>query len=95
MKLRYLVVAGMLLPLCAAADDSNVMGRFKLLDKDNNGMITKMEAANDKQISQDWSKIDVNNDGNITQSELAMYHPAKDYTPVEGENEPMGAAPTQ
>jgi len=95
MKLRYLITASLLLPFSVIADDTSMMGKFKLLDKDNNGMITKMEAANDKQISQDWSKIDVNNDGNITESELAMYHPAKDYTPAEGENEPMGAAPTQ
>jgi len=95
MKLRYLMIAGLLAPLWVAADDTNLMGKFKLLDKDNNGMITKMEAASDKQITQDWSKIDINNDGNITQSEMAMYHPAKDYSPVEGENEPMGAAPTQ
>jgi len=95
MKFRYLIAAAIILPLSAAAEDNPSKQTFKLLDKDNNGMITKMEAAKDEQLTADWSKIDTNNDGSISESELARYHPAKAFTPVEGENEPMGAAPTQ
>jgi len=94
MKYNYLFIAMLALPLTVAADDTGNSKLFKLLDKDNNGMITKMEAAKDKQIVADWSKIDVNNDGNITEEELAMYHPAQTYTPVEGD-ESIGAAPTR
>ena len=95
MKIRHTLAAAALLPLVAFAENATNEGLFKTLDQDNNGMITKMEAAKDKKLTNEWSKIDANNNGTIEPSELASYVPAKAFEPVEGENEPIGAAPTQ
>lgn len=96
MKLRYpFVAAAIVLPMTLyAAETTTSESLFKSLDKDNNGMITQTEAKRHKRISSEWGQIDKNKDGNISLSELTSYHPAEAFEPVEEENEPIGAAPT-
>ena len=95
MKIKHLIAAAALLPLAAFADNATNEGLFNTLDQDRNGMITKAEAAKDAKLTTEWSKIDADNNGSIDLSELAAYTPAKAFEPVEGENEPIGAAPTK
>ena len=95
MNIKYIVVAAVLLPLSAVAEKATNEGLFNSLDQDRNGMITKAEAAKDKNLIAEWSKIDTDNNGTIEPSELAAYKPAQVFQPAEGENEPIGAAPTR
>jgi len=68
---------------------------FKMLDKNNDGFITKSEVSSVKKLINDWDTIDTDGNGNIAMAEFAVVKSAEAYTPVEEENEPIGAAPTK
>jgi Ca2+-binding EF-hand superfamily protein len=96
--MKYALLTGAaaaLLSLSAAADEgTNNDKLFKQLDKDGNGVISQQEASANKQLMKEWKKLDKNSDGGLEKSEFARFESAEAYTPVEGEDEPMGAAPT-
>ena len=96
MKIRHLVVAGaMAVSFAALAGEMGNEKVFKSLDKNSDGKITKEEAASSEKLVKDWDKIDKDKSGNIEVAEFAALESAQAYTPMEDENEPIGAAPTQ
>ena len=96
MKIRQLAIIGaMAVSFAAVADDTSSKTVFDTLDKNGDGKITKEEAADVDTLVEDWVTIDVNNDGSIEVSEFAAVESIEAYTPVEDDNEPIGAAPTK
>jgi Ca2+-binding EF-hand superfamily protein len=96
MKIRQLAIIGvMAVSFAAVADDTSSKKVFDTLDKNGDGKITKEEAAGVDTLVEDWVTIDVNNDGSIEVSEFAAVESIEAYTPVEDDNEPIGAAPTK
>lgn len=96
MKTKLVLMAAVFLfSLTAIAEDSSVDRTFKLLDKNNDGFITKMEASSAKKLIKDWDSIDKDKNGKIAMTEFSSVKSAEAYTPVEEENEPIGAAPTE
>ena len=94
MKLKLVVTLGVLSVATAAfAGEATNEQVFKLLDKNNDGFITKSEVSSVKTLIKDWDSIDTDKNGNIAMSEFAKLKSAEAYTPVEAENEPIGAAP--
>ena len=95
MKLKMLVSVGLLAVTCTSyAGDANNEQVFKLLDKNNDGFITKSEVSSVKNLIKDWDTIDTDKNGSIAMTEFSAVKSAEAYTPVEEENEPIGAAPT-
>lgn len=96
--MKYALLAGAaaaLLSLSATAAEKMDNGKlFNKLDKDGNGVISQQEASANKELMKQWKKLDKNSDGSLEKSEFAGFESAEAYTPVEGEDEPMGAAPT-
>lgn len=96
MKIRYAILTSALLAsFTAVAGDANSDKIFKALDKNNDGTITKEEAAKVEKLVADWSTIDTDGSGNIEMAEFAALESAEAYAPVETEEEPIGAAPTK
>lgn len=95
MKLKPLLTVGLLAAVSMAfageADNTKV---FKMLDKNNDGFITKSEVSSVKNLIKDWDTIDTDKNGSIALSEFSALKSAEAYTPMEEENEPIGAAPT-
>ena len=78
-------------PVSAEQDNESI---FKSLDTNGDGILTKQEVANVKALINDWSKVDGNKNGAIEFSEFSALESAENYIPAEGDNEPIGAAPT-
>lgn len=96
MKIKQLITIGaMTVAFAALADDMGNKKVFDALDKNGDGKITKEEAAGVETLTEDWVTIDVNKDGSIEVSEFAAIESVEAYTPVESDNEPIGAAPTK
>lgn len=96
MKIRHVVMVGaMTVSFAALAGETSNEQTFNTLDKNSDGVITKDEAAGVENLVKDWSTIDKNNSGSIEVSEFAALESAEAYSPVEAENEPIGAAPTK
>jgi len=96
MKIRQLVVVGaMTVSFAALAGDMSNEKVFNALDKNGDGIITKEEAASVEKLVKDWGAIDTDKSGNIEVSEFAALESAEAYSPVEAEDEPIGAAPTK
>lgn len=96
MKLKLLVTLSVLsVAATAYAGDASKEEVFKLLDKNNDGFITKSEVTSVKKLIKDWDSIDTDKNGNIAMAEFSAIESADAYTPVETEDEPIGAAPTR
>ena len=96
MKLKLLVTLSVLSVAAAAyAGDASKEEVFKMLDKNNDGFITKSEVTSVKKLIKDWDSIDTDKNGNIAMAEFSAIESADAYTPVETEDEPIGAAPTR
>ena len=95
MKLAIIMTAGLLAVASASfAADTDNEKVFKMLDKNNDGFITKSEVSSVKKLIKDWDSIDTDKNGSIAMSEFSAVKSADAYAPVEEENEPIGAAPT-
>ena len=96
MKTKFIFFAvALFFSLAVAAEESNADKIFKVLDKNNDGFITKIEASSAKKLIKDWDSIDKDKNGKIAMAEFSSIKSAEDYIPVEEENEPIGAAPTE
>ena len=78
MKLRdALIVAAVvaLFPFAvfAAGNQTSSQEKFKNLDTNHDGYISKEEAMKSKWLSQDWSKVDTNKDGKLEESEFSAF----------------------
>ena len=94
MKLKLILTVGLLTAASTTfAGDTENAKVFKMLDKNNDGFITKSEVSSVKNLIKDWDTIDTDKNGSIAMSEFSALKSAEAYTPVEGENEPIGAAP--
>jgi len=51
---------------------------FNVLDKDNDGYVTRAEAARDKGLMQKFKEADGNNDGKLSRAEYLMVKGKKD-----------------
>lgn len=47
--------------------------KFKNLDTNHDGYVSKEEAMSSKRLSQDWSKADTNKDGKLEESEFSAF----------------------
>ena len=52
-------------------------GGIKALDKNNDGKISKEEAAGNPRLSENFAKIDTNSDGQLDEAELKAAAPKK------------------
>lgn len=96
MKLKLLVALGVVSVASAAyAGEAENTKVFKMLDKNNDGFITQSEVSSVKNLIQDWDSIDTDGNGSIAMSEFSVVESAEAYTPVETDEEPIGAAPTK
>lgn len=96
MKLKIFATIGALTAASFAfAGDTSNAKVFKLLDKNNDGMITKSEVSSVKKLIKDWDSIDTDKNGNIAMTEFSAVQSAESYTPMESDAEPIGAAPTK
>lgn len=96
MKIRHIVVVGaMTVSFAALAGETGNENVFNALDKNSDGVISKEEAASVEKLVNDWSAIDTDKSGSIEVSEFAALESAEAYSPVEAEDEPIGAAPTK
>lgn len=96
MKLILLTAIGTLTAASLAfAGDTDNEKIFKLLDKNNDGFITKTEVSSVKNLIKDWDNIDTDKNGSIAMTEFSSVQSAEAYTPVESDEEPIGAAPTK
>ena len=96
MKLKLFVTIGALTAASIVyAGETNNEKVFKLLDKNNDGFITKTEVSSVKKLIKDWDSIDTDKNGNIAMTEFSAVQSAEAYSPVESDEEPIGAAPTK
>lgn len=96
MKLKLLVTLGVMSVASAVyAGDTSNAEIFKMLDKNNDGFITQNEVSSVKNLIQDWDSIDTDGSGSIAMTEFSTVESAGAYTPVETDEEPIGAAPTK
>ena len=96
MKIRHIVMVGaMTVSFAALAGETGNENVFNALDKNSDGVISKEEAAGVEKLVNDWSAIDTDKSGSIEVSEFAALESAEAYSPVEAEDEPIGAAPTK
>jgi len=94
MKLKLLVTLGAVsLASSVYAGDTSKEEVFKLLDKNNDGFITQNEVSSVKNLIKDWDSIDTDKNGSIAMAEFSALESAEAYTPVETDEEPIGAAP--
>jgi hypothetical protein len=66
-----------------AADDKQARAKdpepgFNALDANNDGKLTRAEAAKDKSLAAKWKEADRNNDGSVTRAEYLMVKGKKD-----------------
>ena len=47
--------------------------KFKYLDNDGDGFISRSEATTDPRLRQSWNNIDKNKDGKLTEKEFAVF----------------------
>ena len=96
MKIRHVILAGALLvPFAAYAGGASNDKVFKNLDKNNDGSISKEEAAGSSALIADWTEIDTNGNGTIEMTEFSALETVDAYVPAESDEEPIGAAPTK
>ncbi|MGD8558639.1 MAG: EF-hand domain-containing protein [Gammaproteobacteria bacterium] len=98
--MRYALVTGAvaaLLSFSVSAGEGDMAHNkmFKQLDKDGNGIISKEEAGANKELTEAWKELDKDTSGGLEMSEFAAFESAEAFTPMEEENEPIGAAPTE
>lgn len=73
--------------------DNRVAARgFKSLDLNNDGMISKQEAASNPKLAKDFDKYDTNHDGNLSFGEYAHYEGSVE-TNVKGTDTPLEKKP--
>jgi EF-hand domain pair/EF hand len=83
MKLARTVLAASALALAGtgyAAKDKEP--GFNALDKDNDGFVSRSEAANDKSLMQKFKEADKNNDGKISRTEYLTVKTKQDVSTV-------------
>lgn len=96
MKFRHVIAASaLLIPFAVLAGDTSNDKVFKDLDKNNDGVISKEEAAKAERLVADWDTIDKDGSGSIEMTEFSALESAEAYAPVETDEEPIGAAPTK
>lgn len=80
----FLVASALALAFGAyAADDKQARAKdpepgFNALDANNDGKLTRAEAAKDKSLAAKWKEADRNNDGSLTRAEYLMVKGKKD-----------------
>jgi hypothetical protein len=95
MKTRYLITATLLAAVFSvSAGEATNEQQFMSLDTDNDGFLTQTELSSVKITAERWTAIDINKDGRLEKAEFALLNRAETFVPVEEDNEPMGAAPT-
>lgn len=77
MKLRdaLIVAVVVLFPFAVFAGGNQLTSqeKFKNLDTNHDGYLSKDEAMSSKRLSQDWSKADTNKDGKLEESEFSAF----------------------
>ena len=93
MKLRDVLIGAAVVALFpfavfAAGNQLSAQEKFKNLDTNHDGYISKEEAAANKWLSKDWSKADTNKDGKLEESEFSALEEnmAPDKMKKEGDN---------
>jgi Ca2+-binding EF-hand superfamily protein len=95
MKIRYLIGTILFAAACSvSAEDMASDKQFMTLDANNDGFLTQTELSSVKKLADRWTALDVNKDGRIEKAEFALLDKAEAFVPVEEEDEPIGAAPT-
>ena len=80
------------LPVSAERVDTNK--QFRMLDADNNGFISIIEATGQNELLMKWSETDKNTDGQLEISEFSMFEPGQQFVPPADDEQPdPGAAP--
>jgi len=64
-----LVIAGITIGLAYAADDKKKEPGFNVLDKNNDGYLTRTEAAADSDLTKKFKQADKNGDGKVSRAE--------------------------
>lgn len=96
MNIRYILgVAAVAACFSVYAGDTNNEKMFKALDLNSDGFITPSELDSVKKLISNWDSIDADKSGGIQIEEFAALKPAETFVPVEGDEEPIGAAPTR
>lgn len=90
-----IALALVLLVITASVSAGDTGKRFNMLDTNNDGFLTQKELSSSKAVAARWNELDANKDGKIEPAEFAALDQAESFVPVEGENEPIGAAPTE
>jgi hypothetical protein len=57
----------------ASASATNAGDQFGTLDKDHDGMVSKIESRKDKALAKQFDTLDANKDGKLDQSEFAQF----------------------
>jgi hypothetical protein len=79
----FLVASALALAFGAYAADDKQAAKdpepgFNALDANNDGKLTRAEAAKDKSLAAKWKEADRNNDGSLTRAEYLMVKGKKD-----------------
>ena len=81
MKLATTIVlaaVGISIGLAYAADDKRKEPGFNVLDKNNDGYLTRTEAIGDSDITKKFKEVDKNGDGKISRAEYLAVKTKKD-----------------
>ena len=73
-----LAVVGISIGLAYAADDKRKEPGFNVLDKNNDGYLTRTEAIGDSDITKKFKEVDKNGDGKISRAEYLAVKTKKD-----------------
>jgi Ca2+-binding EF-hand superfamily protein len=88
------LIGGLLFSPTLFAEENGNDKLFQALDLNSDKMISAQELVTAKRLVSDFNKYDTNKNGSIEAAEFDAIMSAKAFIPVEEENEPIGAAPS-